>query len=152
MRTTIENAICVTEKSLPENVTGMTEVLPTSLRLKPVQSTLNESGYSHNEQGIPTHNNMARITSDSMYPLFMCGDTVFYKVVKSLKSLLIGDICFVAFESDGIIRTAIRRIYISEKQGYIRLDGDNPNYSPLEIPTNNIRSIALVTGCFRCIN
>lgn len=86
---------------------------------------------------------LIRVKGDSMIPRFNGGDIVACKKIYDRIFLQWHRIYVVYTKSQGIM---IKRVEQSDKDNYIKLVSDNPNYAPFDIPEDEISDIALVMG------
>ena len=86
---------------------------------------------------------LIRVKGDSMSPRFNGGDIVACKKIYELLYFQWHRIYVVYTKTQGVM---IKRVEQSEKSEFIKLVSDNPNYSPFEIPKEDISDIALVMG------
>lgn len=102
--------------------------------------------------GIPPCDGAINITGESMSPVLMPGDIVLYKTVPNRRGgLFFGNIYLLVFDLEGEEYISVKHVYQSEKQGYYRLESENPNYEPTEIPIDCVRKMAIVKACIRKI-
>lgn len=86
---------------------------------------------------------LIRVKGDSMTPRFNGGDIVACKKLLERLFFQWHRIYVIYTRSQGVM---IKRVEQSERENYIKLVSDNPNYSPFEIPEADIADIALVLG------
>lgn len=86
---------------------------------------------------------LIRVKGDSMSPKFSGGDLLACRKVMDTYFLQWGR-CYVVYtRSQGVM---VKRLQPSEKEGYIRCVSDNEKYAPFDVPTEDIVSLALVSG------
>lgn len=89
---------------------------------------------------------MIRVKGSSMYPKYNSGDII------ACKKLFLNDIFFQwnkVYVLDTDQGAIVKRVKKSDKEGYIKLVSDNPNYEPFELALSKIHAIALVIGVIR---
>ena len=89
---------------------------------------------------------LIRVSGSSMYPKYSNGDLLACTIVRDILFFQWGKV-YVIDSSQGVL---VKRIFESDKKGFIRLVSDNSDhYPPFEFPTSDIRSIAIVAGVIR---
>lgn len=86
---------------------------------------------------------LIRISGDSMFPRFCGGDIVACRFVKERLFFQWGRVYVIYTKSQGIM---IKRVLPSEDKNCIKCVSDNERYSPFDVPTSDIVSLALVNG------
>lgn len=89
---------------------------------------------------------LIRVSGSSMYPKYSNGDILACTIIRNILFFQWGKV-YVIDSSQGVL---VKRIFKSEKEGYIQLVSDNHDrYPPFDFPTNDIRTLALVAGVIR---
>lgn len=89
---------------------------------------------------------LIRVSGSSMYPKYSNGDILACTIIRNVLFFQWGKV-YVIDSSQGVL---VKRIFESEKEGYIQLVSDNrEHYPPFDFPTNDIRTLALVAGVIR---
>lgn len=89
------------------------------------------------------------VRGDSMYPLLKSGDIVLYKEVHNSANILYGEMYLLSFTLDGDNFISIKYIQRSDQPGMVRLVSHNPHHQPKDIPTDAIRTLALIKASVR---
>lgn len=85
------------------------------------------------------------VKGDSMEPLLHQGDIVLYKTTNSRRGgLFFGEMYLLEFYLDGEQYITVKYVYESERAGYYRLESENPNHRPREIPRDCVKAMALI--------
>lgn len=96
-------------------------------------------------EGIPRCNGAIPVIGDSMEPILKPGEIVLYKTVPNRRGgLFFGKIYLVAFVIDGEEYITIKYVYESDRPGYYRLESENPEHPPREIPVHSVKAMAIV--------
>ena len=89
------------------------------------------------------------IVGDSMYPLLKSGDIVLYKQLQDIDSIFWGDMYLLSIDLDGEEYITVKYIQKSEREGYVKLESQNPHNADKDIEMSRIRAIALVKASIR---
>ncbi len=89
---------------------------------------------------------MVRVKGSSMYPKYSSGDIVACKRIQNESFIQWNKTYVIATKEQGIM---VKRIRKSEKDDHYLLVSDNKDYSPFEVPKNDIDGIAIVVGTIR---
>lgn len=90
------------------------------------------------------------VTGDSMYPLINNGDIVIYKRVYNLKSNIIwGEMYLLCINNDGNEYFFTRFLKQSERENYIQLVSQNPDFQNLEFPLSSVKAAAIIKASIR---
>ncbi len=98
---------------------------------------------------VPACDGAVYVSGDSMYPLLKSGDIVGYKEIRSLDSIIYGEMYLVAFDLDGDEYLTVKYVNRSEREGCIRLVSYNQYHSPQDIPLTSITAMAIVKFSIR---
>ncbi len=101
-------------------------------------------------EGVPPCSGAIPVYGDSMEPLCSAGDVALYKVTPSRRGgLYFGNPYVVVFDDEGETSISVKYLYMSDQRGYYRLESENPDYKPVEIPIDNVRLLGLVKAFVR---
>ena len=89
---------------------------------------------------------LVRVQGDSMVPKFASGDIVACKRVSLDRLWFQWGKTYVLDTSQGPL---IKRIEKSDQEGYVSIHSNNPQYSPFDLPVEEINALALVIGTIR---
>jgi phage repressor protein C with HTH and peptisase S24 domain len=89
---------------------------------------------------------LVRVEGDSMTPSYMSGDIVACRTVPLDRLWFQWGKTYVIHTVQGIL---IKRMEPSEKDGFVRIESDNPKYKPFDLPVSEINGVALVMGMLR---
>lgn len=89
---------------------------------------------------------LVRVQGDSMVPKYASGDIVACKRVSLDRLWFQWGKTYVLDTSQGPL---IKRIEKSEQEGYVSIHSNNPQYSPFDLPVEEINALALVIGTIR---
>lgn len=89
---------------------------------------------------------LVRVQGDSMVPKFASGDIVACKRVSLDRLWFQWGKTYVLDTSQGPL---IKRIEKSEQEGCVSIHSNNPQYSPFDLPVEEINALALVIGTIR---
>ena len=98
---------------------------------------------------IPTCDGAVYVSGDSMYPLLKSGDIVGYKEIRSLDSIIYGEMYLVAFDLDGDEYLTVKYINRSDREDSIKLVSYNPHHSPQDIPLQSVTALGIVKFSIR---
>lgn len=88
---------------------------------------------------------LMRVTGDSMTPRYMGGDLVAC-IRLTMVEFMQWNKSYIIDSTQGVL---LKRVKRSEKPDHLLLISENENYDPFEIPTSEIRGLALVVGLIR---
>ena len=89
---------------------------------------------------------LIRVSGSSMYPKYSNGDLLACSLIRDILFFQWGKV-YVIDSSQGAL---VKRIFTSQKEGFITLSSDNKdNYPPFDFPTSDIRALAIVIGVIR---
>ena len=89
---------------------------------------------------------LIRVSGSSMYPKYSNGDLLACTMIRDILFFQWGKV-YVIDSSQGVL---VKRIFESDKDGFIRLVSDNKeHYPPFDFPVSDIRTLALVSGVIR---
>ena len=89
------------------------------------------------------------ITGDSMYPLLKSGDIVIFKQIHEFQYILYGEIYILSYNIGGDDYVVIKYINKGDAPDHVKLVSYNTHHSPVEIPVEAIRAMALVKASVR---
>lgn len=89
---------------------------------------------------------MIEVEGSSMYPKYNSGDVVACRIIQEDKFIQWNKTHVVATKDQGLL---IKRIKESEMPEYLTMVSDNKDYSPFDVPKEEIDGIALVVGVVR---
>lgn len=99
---------------------------------------------------LPPCDGAIHVRGDSMYPLLKSGDIVLYKQVYDVLHIVWGEMYLVSFSLDGDEYVAVKYIKKHESdRNLVILVSYNTHHSPMEIPIESIRALALVKASVR---
>lgn len=94
---------------------------------------------------MPKCDGAMHVKGDSMDPPIKEGDIICFKMTQSRRGgLFFGQVYLLDFDLDGEDHLAIKRVFESDEPGYYRLESNNPDYEPVEIPRDCVRAMAMV--------
>lgn len=89
------------------------------------------------------------VRGDSMYPILKSGDIIAFRRIHDFGSIIFGEMYLIGYAINGDDFLVVKYVNRSEKEGYIKLVSYNTNHSPMDIPVENIRAMALVKASVR---
>lgn len=98
---------------------------------------------------MPSVDGAVAVVGDSMYPIIKSGDIVVFKWVRSPEYITFGEMYLISYMWDDDKHVAVKYVKRSKMPEHITLVSYNSNYDPIDIPVQNIQSIALVKVSIR---
>ena len=89
------------------------------------------------------------VTGDSMYPLLKSGDIVIYKEINEYYNIIFGEMYLISFDLEGDEYLTVKYINKGSDSEHVKLISYNEHFSPMEIPINAIRALAIVKMSIR---
>lgn len=89
---------------------------------------------------------MIEVYGSSMYPKYNSGDIVACTIIRNSNFIQWNKVHVIATKEQGIL---IKRLDVSEKDGFLKAISDNKDYRPFDIPLAEITGIAIVVGVVR---
>ena len=86
------------------------------------------------------------VRGSSMYPKYSSGDVVACRLVKEIVFIQWNKVYVIDTISQGVM---MKRLHPSKNNNCITCVSDNEKYPPFDIPKEEIRNIAIVSGCIR---
>lgn len=86
---------------------------------------------------------MLPVSGSSMYPTYRNGDLVACRKINNRDFIQWGKTYVIATREQGIL---LKKLFKSEKVGYLNAVSDNKEYPPFDIPESEITGIAIVVG------
>lgn len=89
------------------------------------------------------------VRGDSMYPILKSGDIIAFRRIYDFENIVFGEMYLIGYSINGDEFLVVKYVNKSEKDGYIKLVSYNTNHSPMDIPVENIRAMALIKASVR---
>lgn len=98
---------------------------------------------------IPLCDGAVYVSGDSMYPLLKSGDIIGFKEISNFDYIIYGEMYLVSFHIDDNDYLAVKYINRSDKKGCIRLMSYNQHHEPMDLPFDNVQTMAIVKFSIR---